>query len=188
MRTWKRNHGTARATAVVIGLLLVSAVSGCAQHRAPGPDAEPLAEIDCRSEPSSVAWIGSPSPDPSIPVPGRVPDGFEASAALRCTIIHVDGVDGLSEMVAEVERFEGDLGRLLDALAEPDDATPPNLACTADMEIVPALWLEGTDGLVIPVHYPRDACGKTKAGTHDALASLRVTSVEEQRWVADPPE
>lgn len=186
MRGWNRNHGSSGVTAAVIGLLLVSAVSGCAQHLAPGADAEPRTAIDCRSEPSSAPWFGSMTPDPSIPVPGRVPDGFEASAALRCTVIHVDEVDGRADFVAQVERFEGDLEPLLDALAEPDDAAPPNLACTADMEIVPALWLEGRDGMVIPVHYPRDACGKTKAGTHDALASLQVTSVEQQRWAATP--
>jgi hypothetical protein len=188
MRAWKRNHVISGATAVVVGLLLASAVSGCARQLPPGPESEPLSAIDCRSEPSSAPWFGSTTPDPSIPVPGRVPDGFEASAALRCTIIHVDDGDGSSELVAEVERFEGDLEPLLDALAEPDDAAQPNLACTADMEIVPALWLEGRDGLLIPVHYPRDACGKTKAGTHEALASLHVTSVEQQRWAAPPPE
>lgn len=185
MRGWKRNHGSSVATALVTGLLLVSAVSGCAQRVAPGPDAEPLAAIDCRSEPSSAPWFGTTTPDPSIPVPGRVPDGFEASAALRCTMIHVDDQPAF---VAEVERFEGDLEPLLDALAEPDDAAPPNLACTADMEMVPALWLEGRDGMVIPVHYPRDACGKTKAGVRDALASLHVTAIEQRRWAAPAPE
>jgi hypothetical protein len=188
MRGWKRNHGSAGATAVVTALLVVSAVSGCAQQLAPGPEVEPLSAIDCRSEPSSAPWFGSTTPDPSIPVPGRVPGGFEASAALRCTSVHVDDVADPPELVAEVERFEGDLEPLLDALAEPDDAAPPNLACTADMEIVPALWLEGRDGKVIPVHYPRDACGKTKAGVRDALASLHVTTVEQRRWAAPAPE
>ena len=187
-------HGSKRwrtapwTVAAVTCFLLVSVVSGCAQHAAPGPEATPVAAIDCRSEPSSVPWFGSMTPDPSIPVPGRVPEGFEASAALRCETIDVDPVDGAPEFVAEVERLEGDLEPLLAALAEPDDAAPPNLVCTADMEIVPALWLESRDGQVTPVHYPRDACGKTKPGTHDALESLDVTSVDRHRWPAAPSE
>ena len=114
----------------------------------------------------------SMTPDPSIPVPGRVPEGFEASAALRCDTIDVDPVDGAPEFVAEVERLEGDLEPLLAALAEPDDAAPPNLVCTADMEIVPALWLESRDGQVIPVHYPRDGCEIGRASCRERVFAV----------------
>ena len=79
----------------------------------------------------------------------------------------------------KVERFEGDLGPLVTALAEPDDPVPTDQMCTADMELVAPLWLEDADGRLIPVHYPRDACGKTKQAVHDALAGLEVTSVSE---------
>ena len=186
MRTSSVRHPRRRVIAGCFGIMFVLVVSGCAQlreprhaeQRDPAPVAEPQATIDCRSEPSSAPWLGSTTPDPSIPVPGRVPEGFEASAALRCDIVDVgEGADGPG-VVAEVTRFEGDLEPLLSALAEPDDAVPPNLACTADMEIVPALWLEGSDGMVVPVHYPRDACGKTKPATRDALDELQVTSVK----------
>jgi hypothetical protein len=77
-----------------------------------------------------------------------------------------------------VERLEGDLADLLAALATPDDPVPTDVMCTADMEIVPALWLEDSAGRVVPVHYPRDVCGKTKPAVHDALDGLEVTAVE----------
>jgi hypothetical protein len=83
-----------------------------------------------------------------------------------------------------VERFEGDLGPLLDALAEADDVRPNELNCLADMELVPALWLEARAGGFVPVHYPRDACGKTKPAVLDALSSLHVASVERLEWDA----
>lgn len=128
----------------------------------------------------------SATPDPSIPVPGRVPDDFEASAALLCVVdwMPVEEVDlaptdeGELEPSVQVERLEGDLTGLLAALAMPDDAVPDDIACTADLQIVPALWLEDSAGRVVPVHYPRDACGKTKPAVHDALDGLEVTAVE----------
>ena len=115
-----------------------------------------------------------------------MPDGFEPAAALRCTSL-APGIEGTApvddtppgEVVAQVERFEGDLAPLVAALAEPDDPMPADVVCTADMELVPPLWLEGVDGRLIPVHYPRNACGKTKPGVHEALDALQLTSVSE---------
>ena len=154
------------------------------------PIAVPVAEIDCRTEGTWMLPDAPATPDPSIPVPGRVPDGFEPVAALRCTPLVPGAEEGVeaeapvddtdpTAVVARVERFEGDLDPLVTALAEPDDPVPTDQVCTADLELVAALWLEDADGRLIPVHYPRDACGKTKPAVHDALAGLEVTSVSE---------
>jgi hypothetical protein len=196
-----RRHPGAFAVAAGLAGLIALAVSGCASNapNAPSepaatvdptvPIAEPVAEIDCRTEGTWMLPDALATADPSIPVPGRVPDGFEPAAALRCTPL-VPGAEGFeasapaddpepSAVVVRVERFEGDLGPLITALAEPDDPVPTDQMCTADLELVAPLWLEDADGQLIPVHYPRDACGKTKAAVHDALAGLEVTSVSE---------
>ena len=87
-----------------------------------------------------------------------------------------------SAPIVQVERLDGDLTALLAALAEPDDLTPIDTWCTADVEIVRPLWLEDPDGGVVPVHYPRNVCGKTKPAVHQALAGLAVTDV--QPWTS----
>jgi len=181
-----RRHRRAFAVAAALAGLLALASSGCASNAPSGPIAEPVAEIDCRTEGTWMLPDALSTPDPSIPVPGRVPDGFEPAAALRCTSLTPD-IEGTAPVddqqadvvVAQVERFEGDLAPLVTALAESDDPVPADLACTADMELVPPLWLEGVDGRLIPVHYPRNACGKTKPGVHEALDALQLVSVSE---------
>lgn len=178
-----RRHPLGLAVGTAVAGLMLLAASGCATNPpAPGDDgppvAEPVAAIDCRTEGTWMLPDAPPTPAPSIPVPGRVPDGFQAEAALRCDITGpIDSAE--AEVVAQVERLEGDLAPLLAALDEPDDPVPPDIVCTADLELVPPLWLEGADGAMIPVHYPRDACGKTKPAVHEALAGLDVVSVTE---------
>ena len=202
-------RATASAAAALAGAAVVL-LAGCAQavppvgEPIPMPDAPRLTEVDCRSEPSSGMMFDpgpfdpGASPDPSIPVPGRVPAGFEASAALLCVVDWppIEAVDpappsdqgdlgesgGPIEPVVRIERLQGDLTALLAALAAPDDAVPATIVCTADLELVPALWLEDDAGSVAPVHYPRDACGKTKPAVRDALAGLDVTATEV--WIA----
>ena len=191
----RRRHPLAFAMAAGLAGLLALAASGCASNAPGAPDApdapggpvaEPVAEIDCRTEGTWMLPDELATPDPAIPVPGRVPDGFEPAAALRCTSL-TPGIEGTApvddtppgEVVVQVERFEGDLSPLVAALAEPDDAIPADVVCTADMELVPPLWLEDVDGRLIPVHYPRNACGKTKPGVHEALDALELTSVSE---------
>ncbi|RZS63500.1 hypothetical protein EV187_3406 [Agromyces ramosus] len=185
-----RRHPRAFALVAGIACLIALASSGCASTAPSAPVAQPVAqpgdELDCRTEGTWMLPDAPPTPDSAIPVPGRVPDGFEPAAALRCTPL-APGAAGTApvddtppgEPVARVERFEGDLAPLISALAEPDDPVPDGVVCTADLELVPPLWLEGVDGRLIPVHYPRDACGKTKPGVHDALEALQVTSVSE---------
>lgn len=183
---------TRSSIAVVAVVVCTLALAGCADSRqpsrevAPRPEARPVSAVDCRSEPSSVPQPadGAATPDPEIPTPGRVPAGFEASAALLCTNLGFGGVAGTRRLTAEVVRLEGDLAPLLDALAQADDPVPVDLLCTADFELVPALWLEGGDGTVIPVHYPRNACGKTKQAVRDALEDLETTDVSRLDWPA----
>ena len=131
-----RRHPRAFAVAAGIAGLIALASSGCASNapsaRRLGPVAQPAAEIDCRTEGTWMLPDAAATPDPAIPVPGRVPDGFEPAAALRCTSL-APGVEGTApvddhqpdELVVQVERFEGDLTPLVAALAEPDDRYPP---------------------------------------------------------------
>ena len=174
---------TRRSAAVIVALLALG-VAGCASNPETPPVAAPQTTVDCRTEGSWMLPDALPTPDPSIPVPGRVPDDFEASAALRCDWVEFGTVEESGGPVAEIRRFEGDLTPLLAALAEPDDPVPTDVVCTADMELVAPLWLESVDGSLIAVHYPRDACGKTKPAVHEALDALEVTSVSE--WTPPP--
>ena len=199
-----RRHPRAFVLAACLAGLIALAASGCAASAPSTPSAPagpvdptapiavPVAEIDCRTEGTWMLPDAPATPDSSIPVPGRVPDGFEPVAALRCTplVPGAEGIEGVeaeapvddtdsTAVVARVERFEGDLDPLVTALAEPDDPVPTDQVCTADLELVAPLWLEDADGHLIPVHSPRDACGKTKPAVHDALAGLEVTSVSE---------
>jgi hypothetical protein len=209
MRAQLRRRGVVLAA---VGLLVTLVASGCAQNPALRPAAAAQETVDCRSEVSSLPPNAEgQADDAKIPVPGRVPDGFEAVAALRCsldlTLAPVPDLvppplefwpEGNStpelqkpenpadvNIVWKVERFEGDLTGLLDALAAPDDAPPADRACTADMEIVQALWLEDRSGEVVPVHYPRNGCGKTKPAVRDALSILTVTNVERVQLDSD---
>jgi hypothetical protein len=163
------------AVATAAGVAM--ALSGCGMPGIPigherGADAAPASSIDCLSEPSSrledPQATETPAPHPE---PGRVPDGFEPAAALLCEL-PTSSADATEDTLA-VTRFDGDLGPLLHALDAPDDVAGPGLMCTADMELVPSLWLEAEDGTLIPVHWPRDVCGKTKPGVGRQLEKLK---------------
>jgi len=149
------------------------------QHR--GPGAAPAPSIDCLSEPSS-RWLEDPrateEPAPH-PEPGRVPDGFEPAAALLCEF-PTSSADA-AEDTFTVTRFEGDLGPLLRALDAPDDVAGAGQMCTADMQLVPSLWLEAEDGTLLPVHWPRDVCGKTKPGAGEQVEKLKPGTTIEVR-------
>lgn len=165
-----------------VGAVVGALVAGCAPPSdAPplAPDAHETTTVDCRTE--GTWWDLAPeTSDAAVPVPGRVPDGFDAVAALRCRIVDLPTapVNGtFPPATVQIERWAGDLGPLLDALADADDPVPKDLACTADMELVRPLWLEAADGTVIPVRYPRNACGKTKPAVTEALERLELVAV-----------
>jgi hypothetical protein len=179
-------HSTNRFLAliqVLLSVVLLSVLlSGCG---APGGNAQPVdtAEIvdgpDCLA-PNLGGWADPPDPTnppnpqhPDAPEAGRVPTGFIPTTAVRCDqMASVDDAEGQWSAVAVIT-LTGDLTPLLTALAEPDDGIGSG-PCTADMEIVPPLWLVDATGQAIHAHYPRDRCAKTKPDAHNALAGLSV--------------
>ncbi|MFT2815588.1 hypothetical protein [Leifsonia sp. A12D58] len=193
---------TAMGLATVTLLLL----SGCGN--APGgpsgsvrsvPMAEVVAAADCLAPNlgdglySEPVLPGQTAPAPEeedahadAPPAGRVPAGFEAVAAIRCNLHgSVDDAEGRWAAVT-AETRGGNLARLLSALAEADDGSSI-FPCTADMELMPPLWLVDASGQAIHVHYPRNACGKTKSGAREAFEALDVVaSVTLKRNLIEP--
>ncbi|MBD7993911.1 hypothetical protein H9639_01175 [Arthrobacter sp. Sa2CUA1] len=119
----------------------------------------------------------TPPTPPAVPPPaaGSVPTGFVPVEVVRCgaALETTEDQDGLWSAVSQ-EHLTGDLDKLVAALAEPSDGPRPNQACTADMEMVPDLWLLDADGQAMRAAWPTDACGKTKPGVHDVLAEMDV--------------
>ena len=174
---------SARGRVLLSVVTLSALLSGCAG--APGGDAqtvEPAQVVqgyDCLA-PNLADWMLPPDPTatadpqhPDAPEAGRVPTGFTPTTAVRCDLMaNIEDAEGLWSGITAVT-LTGDLTALLAALAEPDDGTWLG-PCTADMELVPPLWLVDATGRAINAHYPRTGCGKTKPGVRDALAGLTV--------------
>ncbi|WP_104137764.1 hypothetical protein [Cryobacterium sp. Y62] len=172
-----------------VAITLAVFLSGCAglpgfPAATDSPVAQLVAGVDCQAPNLNheiVEQDGVPTQTdltaehPAAPDPGRVPADFDPVAAYRCTFFgSLDDAQGRWSAV-QVETLEGDFGALLSALAEPSDQAGPNQACTADMELVPELWLENTDGDALRAAWPRTSCGKTKPATHTALDELELT-------------
>jgi hypothetical protein len=144
----------------------------------PGTEPSQFAEPGTTAEPSETAEPTSTT-HPDAPEPGRVPAGFVPTAAYLCTVEYTFApVDGSSEGSATVivEKRTGDFGPLVKALAKPDQQPSADQVCTADMEIVPDLWLEDASGAAMRAAWPWDACGKTLPATHAAFAELTLVS------------
>jgi len=152
---------TGRRRTGIVGVLAAAALALAACGSLP-PPAEPVAAVDCFSD--------APA--------GSVPDGFVPRAVYVCDE-HGGFEDAEGRWSARtIERREGDLAPLLDALAEPSDPDWPG-PCSAVMVIVPELWLEGEDGTAIRVAQPRDGCRLPKGDrVGDALAGLTVVGEE----------
>lgn len=145
---------------------------GTVSHYTPAPAA--LQEkVDCLAPPE---WNdGSEASLPASDLRGSVPEGFVPVRVVRCQQDFLEQA-GVHSRVVRQEQLEGDYSALLAALAQPSDRANGNMACTADAEILPALWLVNADGQAIHVVWPSDACGKArgKPDTAKALAALTV--------------
>lgn len=170
-----RRHIPAAAAA----LLLLGGVAGCGQQFGNPADPPPVAEladaVDCTAMERIFESGTQPTPATSPPAAGSVPADFVPVEAILCAagLETLEDQDGVWSAVAE-ERLGGNLDALLAALAEPSDGPRPNRACTADMELVPDLWLLAADGKAMRAVWPTDSCGKTKPGVHGVLADLDV--------------
>ncbi|TFD66403.1 hypothetical protein [Cryobacterium ruanii] len=171
-------------------IAVIVLLSGCAGL--PGypaatdtPVAQLAAGVDCQAPNLNNNWIVVPegvpaqtdltATRPDAPTPGMVPAGFEPVAASLCTFFgSIDTAEGRWSAVT-VETRTGDFDALLAALDEPNDQAGLNQACTADMELVPELWLENVDGEAVRAAWPRTSCGKTKPATSQALDKLELT-------------
>ena len=177
---WALGVGALAATLLLIG---------CAGPAAPGeaPVAEVVAAVDCQAPNLGQGMLVTPSVPglptdapvrPDAPAAGDVPAGFDPVALYRCTFMDSFEDEQGRWSAATVETLTGDFDRLVTALAEPDDTPGLNQACTADMEIVPELWLENAAGQAIRAAWPVTACGKTKPATREVVDSFTVTATE----------
>jgi hypothetical protein len=155
--------------------VLLAALAGCAgtPFGPPPPPrlpAEPTDAVTCADPFLGVAE--------GAPQAGTVPDGFDPVAIVRCNgMATEEGEDGVWSGTA-VERLEGDLRPLLDALAA--DSDPPSSGwCTADMVVAPDLWAADAEGRFVRLSFPMTGCHQPKADAMEAaeavLAGLRVT-------------
>jgi hypothetical protein len=118
---------------------------------------------------------------PAAQLMGSVPPGFVPVDVVECTFdFSVPASTATPGPPRMVERhLSGDFAPLLAALAQPSDRQD-GIACTADGEIVPSLWLVNALGKAVHVAWPVDACGKTrgKPDTAKALAGLKAVSTK----------
>ncbi|TFV85383.1 hypothetical protein E4V99_10385 [Microbacterium sp. dk485] len=161
-----------RARMLVAGVVLAAMLSGCAGipgFPVPRPDATAVGEITCTEAFSD--------PGPTV-VAGAVPDGFDPVAVYRCDPYATDEDDAGTWSGSRLERFDGDLGPLLAALAEPDGARWFG-ACTAIGYAGPEFWLADAQSHYVRVAYPADGCGQPQPGAiaavDAAIERLRLT-------------
>ncbi|MCU6479487.1 hypothetical protein QO003_003957 [Arthrobacter silviterrae] len=165
--------------------LLAGGLAGCnvllpgrVTHYTPDPAAL-QDKVDC-TVPSE--WRPGYGPTASAAqLMGSVPPGFVPVDAVECTFdFSVPARTATPGPPRMVERhLSGDFAPLLAALAQPSDRQD-GIACTADGEIVPSLWLVNAAGKAVHVTWPVDACGKTrgKPDTAKALAGLKTVSAK----------
>ena len=184
----------APSASLALGLLLTLTLCGCGLF--PGgsgtytPEAAVIQEnVDCPG--STLGWLPEPASPPAsdvsgapseeVVLAGSVPEGFVPVQVIRCSIVVKDPTGDFTQVLQE-EPLEGDYSDLLAALAKPSDKGGSG-PCTADMEIIPPLWMVDAQGRAIQVTWPLDACGKTrgKPDTSKALAKLSVGQVIEHQ-------
>lgn len=168
------------------GLLLMGSLVACGQLPGGGdrrPEAELVGAVDCTTAQRILESGTEPTtPAATRPAAGSVPATFAPVEVIRCgaTLATVEDPDGLWSAITQ-ERLAGNMDALLEALAEPSDGPGLNRACTADMELVPDLWLLDANGQAMLAAWPTDSCGKTKPGVRNVLAEMDVVDASRHK-------
>jgi hypothetical protein len=153
------------------GVLLAALAAGCASTEAVTTPAAPV-----QTTPGAVGGgyayqhaAGTTCPAAStdlaigqlrkITAETALPKDFHAVAVVRCMTDEqaVPG-DGTWQF-AIAQRASGNLTSLLALLRRPDQSPSPNVACAAELLLVPAFGLVGSDGTVIRPRLPVTECG-----------------------------
>jgi len=167
--------------------LLAGGLAGCnvllpgrVTHYTPGPAAI-QDKVDC-TVPSE--WRPGYGPTAhAAQLMGSVPPGFITVGVVECSLAFpreaATAKSSPARSTIEERHLSGNFAPLLAALAEPSDRQS-GIACTADGEIVPSLWLVNAAGKAVHVAWPVDACGKAsgKPATAKALAGLKTVSAK----------
>jgi len=115
--------------------------------------------------------------DASEPTPGAVPLDFVPVAVVTCR----DATPADSPFVVEAPvRLEGDLGPLLDFLAQPEPVAPGlrDPQCVLDYELMPPqLYLLDAAGRAIAPHWPSDNCGRAAEQGFPLLDALDAVAL-----------
>lgn len=145
-------------------------------HYTPAPAAL-QDRVDCLAPSQWRPGTDGTSPAPALM--GSVPAGFTPVEVVRCRRESSQSPDSSGKVgwILVQEQLTGSYTELLAALAQPSDRQV-GIACTADVEILPGLWLVNAAGQAIHVAWPLDACNKArgKPDTAKALAGLTVAS------------
>ncbi|MGA7205053.1 MAG: hypothetical protein WBX27_10535 [Specibacter sp.] len=178
---WGRTTAVARLAA--LGALALG-LAGCnpVSHYLPG-SAALQDKVDCKVH---SEWRPNHGLiDPASQLMGSVPQGFIPVDVIRCdpASVHVSEDLKTSSWTLTEDHLSGNYTALLAAVAEPSDKQD-GIACTADAEILPELWLVNAGGKAVHVMWPLDVCSKSKPDTAKALAGLRVSSTKTLTAVA----
>lgn len=178
-RQWRNGErrrvvGSAGTALLALGILTACGQLPAERSESPRVSAELVDAVDCTAT-DAMAELGEPSATPP-PAAGGVPDRFVPVDVIRCDasmLASLEDEEGLWSTMTE-ERLAGNIDALVDALAEPSDGPVPNQACTADMELVPDLWLVDAQGRAMRAAWPTNSCGKTKPGARTMVAGMQV--------------
>lgn len=167
---------------ILLGLVLVLALAGCAREAAdpgtPDPLGEPVVHPSWESCESQTLPEGPGDGLEALAMP-RLSDDFTPVAAITC-VIEEDARPGGGTDLVEAEKRTDDVAALVTALRLPDQdlGTDP---CTMELRPAPWLALIDAEGRWVRAGVPVDACGKPRFEVVQAHRDLVFTPVRKRK-------